>query len=89
MPLLDLTDLELETAARACRAMAYQEGERARKMENPSTRGPIENTAKRYAALADKFERVRVSGKVLLRAAGLRSGRYAERVRSCQTTMTT
>jgi len=25
--LLDLSDLELETAARACRAPAYQEGE--------------------------------------------------------------
>ena len=45
---LDLTDAELATAATACRAMAFQEGERARKMENPSTRGPM--------ALAEKFE---------------------------------
>jgi len=36
--LLDLTDAELATAATACRAMAYQEGERAKKMENPSLR---------------------------------------------------
>ena len=56
---LDLTDAELATAATACRAMAYQEGERARKMENPGRRGPIENAAKRYAALAEKFERAR------------------------------
>ena len=42
---LDLTDLELETTARACRALAYQEELAARKMENPSMRGPIENTA--------------------------------------------
>ena len=29
---LELTDAELATAATACRAMAYQEGERAAKM---------------------------------------------------------
>jgi hypothetical protein len=59
MPLLDLSDLELETAARACRALAYQEGEAAKKMENPPTRGPIESTAKRAAALAERFEAAR------------------------------
>jgi len=32
--LLDLTDADLATAATACRAMAYQEGERAKKMED-------------------------------------------------------
>jgi hypothetical protein len=31
---LDLTDAELATAPTARRAMAYQEGERARKLEN-------------------------------------------------------
>lgn len=61
---LDLTDAELATAATACRAMAYQEGERARKMENPGLRSPIENTATRAAALAEKLERAR---KVLAR----------------------
>jgi hypothetical protein len=40
MPLA-LTDEELATAATACRALAYQEGERARKLENPGKRGPI------------------------------------------------
>jgi len=40
VPLVDLTDLELATAAQACRAMAYQEGERARKMENPAKARP-------------------------------------------------
>jgi hypothetical protein len=49
---IDLTDAELATAATACRAMAYQEGERAKKMENPTMRGPIESAAQRYAALA-------------------------------------
>lgn len=56
---LDLSAAELETAARACRAMAYQEGERAKKMENPTTRGPIEAAARRYAALVEKFEAAR------------------------------
>jgi hypothetical protein len=56
---LELTVAELATAAQACRAMAHQEGERAKKMENPSLRGPIESAAKRYAALAEKLEAAR------------------------------
>jgi hypothetical protein len=56
---LDLTDAELATAAQACRAMANQEGERAKEMENPRVRGPIENAAKRYRALAEKLEQAR------------------------------
>ena len=59
MAVLDLTPEELATAVQACRALAYQEGERAKKMENPSTRGPVENAARRYAALAEKLEGVR------------------------------
>jgi hypothetical protein len=43
---LDLTDDELATAATACRAMAYQEGERAKAMKNPGLRGSVENAAK-------------------------------------------
>jgi hypothetical protein len=66
MPLLDLTDLELETAARACRAMAYQEGEAAKRMENPGMRGPVENTVKRAAALAEKFEAARKAANLAL-----------------------
>jgi len=56
---LDLTDAELATAATACRAMAYQEGERAKKLENPTIRGPLETNSKRFAALAEKFEAAR------------------------------
>jgi hypothetical protein len=56
---LELTNAELATAAQACRAMAYQEGERAKKMENPTTRGPIEAAAQRYEKLAQKFESAR------------------------------
>jgi hypothetical protein len=59
VPSFDLTDLELETAARACRALAYQEGEAAKRLENPTVRAPIEGTARRAAALAEKFERAR------------------------------
>jgi hypothetical protein len=36
---LDLTDAELATAATACRAMAHQEGERAKRTENPGDAG--------------------------------------------------
>jgi hypothetical protein len=61
--LLDLSDAELSTAATACRAMAYQEGERAKKMENPGMRGPIENAARRFAALVEKLEAARNAPK--------------------------
>jgi hypothetical protein len=53
---LDLTDAELATAATACRAMAFQEGERAKKMENPSLRPPLEVIARPFADLAEKLE---------------------------------
>jgi hypothetical protein len=56
---LDLTDAEPATGAQACHAMAHQEGERARKMGNPTTRGPIEAAAQRYEKLAQKFEAAR------------------------------
>jgi hypothetical protein len=56
---LELTDTELAAAATACRAAAYQERERAKKMENPMMRPPLENNAKRYAILAEKFEAAR------------------------------
>jgi hypothetical protein len=52
----------LATAARACRSLAYQEGEAAKRLENPTVRAPIEGTAKRAAALAEKFERARRKG---------------------------
>ena len=57
--LLELTDAEPATAATACWTMAYQEGERAKKMENPTMRVPIEQAAQRYARLAEKIEMAR------------------------------
>lgn len=59
MPALDLTDADLATAATACRAMAYQEGDRAKKMENPTTRGPTESAAPRYGDVAENLEAAR------------------------------
>ena len=52
---LELTDAELSAAAQACRAMAHQEGQRAKSLENPTTRGPIERATQRYARLAEKL----------------------------------
>jgi hypothetical protein len=43
--------------------MAYQEDERAKKLENPTLRGPLESNAKRYAVLAEKFENARRASK--------------------------
>lgn len=60
---LELSAIELETAARACRALAYQEGERAKKMENPGMREPIERAARQFAALAERFDQARKSPK--------------------------
>jgi hypothetical protein len=56
---LDLSDAELATAATACRAMAYQEGERAKKIENPTVRGPLEANARCFSDLAAKLEAAR------------------------------
>jgi hypothetical protein len=56
---IDLSDAELSTAATACRALAYQEGERAKVMSNPDRRRPIENSAQRFARLAARFEAAR------------------------------
>lgn len=56
---LDLSDAELQTAAFACRAMAAQEGRRAKELENPTVRGTIESAAQRYARLAEKLEAAR------------------------------
>jgi hypothetical protein len=39
--------------------MAYHEGERAKKMKNPTTRGPVESASRGYAALAEKVEAAR------------------------------
>lgn len=59
---LELSDLDLEIAARACRALAYRQTEDAKKIENPTVRGPIERTARHAAVLAERFEVARNAG---------------------------
>jgi hypothetical protein len=59
MQLLELSDAEVATAAQACRAMAHLEGERAKRLKNPTTRAPIEQASQRYRRLADKLEAAR------------------------------
>jgi hypothetical protein len=51
---LDLTDLELETAARACRALAHVERESAEKISDPALRGSVQQRAQ--CAAAKRFE---------------------------------
>jgi hypothetical protein len=43
----------------ACRMMARSQEKAAQQIGNPSLRGPVEDTAKRPVALAEKFERAR------------------------------
>ena len=45
---------ELAIAAQACRCLAL---ERAKAIENPTVRYPLEQAAERSTALAEKFER--------------------------------
>jgi hypothetical protein len=54
-----LTDYELETAARACRALAHVERESAEKISDPALRTPVQQRAQCAAALAERFERAR------------------------------
>jgi hypothetical protein len=50
----DLTELELETAARACRALAHREQESAKAIGDPALRAPVRARAECAAALAEK-----------------------------------
>jgi hypothetical protein len=54
-----LTDYELETAARACRALAHSEQESAKRISDPALRAPVNQRAQCAAALAERFERAR------------------------------
>jgi hypothetical protein len=54
-----LNDYELETIARACRALAHVERESAEKISDPALRGPVQQRARCAAALAERFERAR------------------------------
>jgi hypothetical protein len=54
-----LTDYELETIARACRALAHVERESAEKISDPALREPANKRARCAAAQAEKFEAAR------------------------------
>ena len=55
----ELTDYELETAARAWRALAHREGEDAAKISDSALRVPVQQRAQCAATLAERFERAR------------------------------
>jgi hypothetical protein len=57
--LSQLTDYQMETIARACRALAHVERESAEKISDPALRGPVQQRAQCAAALAERFERAR------------------------------
>jgi hypothetical protein len=54
-----LTDYELETVARACRALAHREQQSAQQISDPALRGPVQKRAECAAALAERFEKAR------------------------------
>jgi hypothetical protein len=60
---LDLTDVELDTAARACRALAHRGQESAKAISDPALRGPVQKRAQCAAALAERFEAARTRNR--------------------------
>jgi hypothetical protein len=52
------------TAARACRALAHNEQESAKKISDPALRVPVSQRAQCAAALAERFERARAAAKL-------------------------
>ena len=57
MPPLSIDELAI--AAQACRCLARDQLGRAKAVENPTVRYPLEQAAERSMALAEKFERAR------------------------------
>lgn len=53
------TDYELETCARALRALAHQESGSAGRIADPALRQSVQKRAQCAAALAERFERYR------------------------------
>jgi hypothetical protein len=51
-----LTDYEMETIARACRALAHVERQSAEKISDTALRAPVQQRAQCAAALAERFE---------------------------------
>jgi hypothetical protein len=59
---LDLTDFELETAARVCLALAHQERQSVERIGDPALRVPVAQRAECAAQLAERFEKARKRG---------------------------
>jgi len=59
MATVDLDQGELGDAAAACQALSFQEGERAKAMNNPDMHLGFEENSKRFAHLARKCEMAR------------------------------
>jgi hypothetical protein len=54
-----LTPYYLEVIERACRAFAVRQEEDARKLDNPTVRGPVKRMARHAAELAERFAKGR------------------------------
>ena len=54
-----LTDYELETCARALRALAHQEASSAERISDPALRASVQKREQCAAELAERFERAR------------------------------
>jgi tRNA(Ile)-lysidine synthase TilS/MesJ len=63
MPTLDLTDMELATAAMGVRGVKRQALADAERQENPGIKAQFERSAKAAEELVEKFERARRSGQ--------------------------
>jgi hypothetical protein len=61
VPLIELSDEELKDAAQAARMAAHRAQQDAAAQPNPRIRTTFADDAKRYAQLAEKFERARRS----------------------------
>jgi hypothetical protein len=59
-----LTDYELETVARACRALAAQEVLSAKRIDNPALQATVAARAACAATQANRFEKARNKSKV-------------------------
>lgn len=62
MPTVTLTDAELADAAQALRAASWRAEQDAKVQGTATTSRPFAESALRYAALAEKLERVRGGG---------------------------
>ena len=68
-PSAGVSDAELAIAATVCRTFAYQEGQRAKKIRNPTTAGPLRARSQRFAPYLAVLSASPVLRQVILMAA--------------------